>query len=57
MNLRLTAIAVLFVAGLASGADIRPTPAPPIIGATSYLLIDSKTGQELATLEPDKAGP
>ena len=45
----------LLVAGQALAADIRPTPAPPIIGATSYLLIDSKTGHELATLEPDKA--
>ena len=45
----------LLVAGQAMAADIRPTPAPPIIGATSYLLIDSKTGHELATLEPDKA--
>jgi len=45
----------LLVAGQSMAADIRPTPAPPIIGATSYLLIDSKTGHELATLEPDKA--
>jgi D-alanyl-D-alanine carboxypeptidase (penicillin-binding protein 5/6) len=30
-----------------------PTPAPPIIGAKSYLVIDGKTGQELASLDPD----
>ena len=45
----------LLAYGQAPATDIRPTPAPPIIGATSYLLIDSKTGHELATLEPDKA--
>lgn len=45
----------MLAAGQAMAADVRPTPAPPIIGATSYLLIDSKTGHELATLEPDKA--
>ncbi|MBT8098323.1 MAG: D-alanyl-D-alanine carboxypeptidase [Gammaproteobacteria bacterium] len=31
-----------------------PVPAPPIIGAKSYLLIDSQTGKELASLEPDQ---
>ena len=30
-----------------------PTPAPPIIGAKSYLVIDGKTGHELASLDPD----
>ena len=30
-----------------------PAPAPPIIGAKSYLIIDGKTGQELASLDPD----
>ena len=30
-----------------------PAPAPPIIGAKSYLLIDAKTGTELASLDPD----
>ena len=47
--------AALLVVGQVLAADIRPTPAPPIIGATSYLLIDSKTGYELAALEPDKS--
>ena len=32
-----------------------PAPAPPIIGAKSYLIVDSKTGQELASLDPDKS--
>lgn len=30
-----------------------PAPAPPIIGAKSYLLIDNNTGNELASLKPD----
>ena len=30
-----------------------PAPAPPIIGAQSYLVIDATTGHELASLEPD----
>ncbi len=38
-----------------SGAvEMRPIPAPPIIGAKSYLLVDGNSGQELASLEPDK---
>lgn len=36
-------------------AATLPTPAAPIIGAKSYLLIDARTGQELASLEPDTA--
>ena len=58
MKARLIALLIpvaLLFAGQAAAADIRPTPAPPIIGATSYLVIDSKTGHELATLEPDKS--
>jgi D-alanyl-D-alanine carboxypeptidase (penicillin-binding protein 5/6) len=30
-----------------------PTPAAPVIGAKSYLVIDSKTGFEIAALDPD----
>ena len=33
--------------------ELRPVPAPPIIGAKSYLMIDGKTGHELASLEPN----
>ncbi len=32
-----------------------PAPAPPIIGAKSYLVIDSRTGTELASLNPDSS--
>jgi len=34
-------------------ARTMPTPAPPIIGAKSYLLIDANSGHELASLKPD----
>lgn len=34
-------------------AQTMPTPAAPVIGAKSYLMIDSKTGHELASLKPD----
>jgi D-alanyl-D-alanine carboxypeptidase (penicillin-binding protein 5/6) len=33
---------------------VRPLPAAPIIGATSYYVIDSRTAHEIAVLEPDK---
>ena len=35
--------------------EIRPVPAPPIIGAKSYLVIDGNSGRELASLDPDKS--
>ncbi|MDH3534045.1 MAG: D-alanyl-D-alanine carboxypeptidase [Gammaproteobacteria bacterium] len=50
----LIVLIALFAATLAAVAQVRPTPAPPVVGATSYLIIDSTTGHELATLEPDK---
>lgn len=34
-------------------AASMPTPAAPVIGAKSYLVIDSKTGHEIAALDPD----
>ena len=37
-----------------ASAQIRPTPAPPIIGAKSYLMIDSETGHVLATHQADE---
>ena len=55
MKVRLFALISLFVAANVFAADIRPLPSPPIIGATSYLVIDSKTGHEIAALEPDNA--
>lgn len=55
---RLTfALAPIFLLFLATPlfAQIMPAPAPPIIGAKSYLVIDSRTGTELASLNPDEA--
>ena len=47
-------IAFVFVfATSAYAQNVLPTPAPPIIGAKSYLVIDATTGHELAALEPD----
>lgn len=42
----------LFLAAVAD-AQPRPVPAPPVIGAKSYLVIDAKTGSTLAELDPD----
>ncbi|HEX5787710.1 MAG TPA: D-alanyl-D-alanine carboxypeptidase family protein [Woeseiaceae bacterium] len=47
-------IPLLFLATCAAArAQSLPTPAPPIIGSKSYLMIDARTGQELAAHEPD----
>ncbi len=35
-------------------AQKMPVPAAPVIGAKSYLLIDSNSGHELASLKPDE---
>ena len=35
------------------GQDL-PVPAPPVIGAKSYLVIDAHTGREIATLKADE---
>jgi len=49
-----SAFAILFLLLFsASFAAPMPTPAAPIIGAKSYLVIDSKTGHEIAALDPD----
>jgi D-alanyl-D-alanine carboxypeptidase len=64
MSLRLSStLAILFLFTFsASYAATMPTPAAPIIGAKSYLVIDSKTGHEIAALvqcleaRPDHAG-
>ena len=54
---RLVPFICLLLAGSAAFAQTQPVPAPPIIGATSYLMIDSKSGQELAALKPDTPVP
>jgi D-alanyl-D-alanine carboxypeptidase (penicillin-binding protein 5/6) len=57
MSLRLSStLAILFLFTFsASYAATMPTPAAPIIGAKSYLVIDSKTGHEIAALDADAA--
>ena len=45
---------LVFVCRAAVAVEPRPVPAPPIIGAKSYLVIDSRTGSELASLSPDE---
>ena len=45
----------LLMAPIFADAAVRtPIPAPPIVGAKSFLLIDGSTGTELASLDPDK---
>ena len=39
----------------AGAAEPLPLPAPPVVGAKSYLVIDGRTGHELASFEPDLA--
>jgi D-alanyl-D-alanine carboxypeptidase (penicillin-binding protein 5/6) len=46
-------ILILLAATRISAAATAPVPAPPIIGAKSYLLMDGSTGTELASLQPD----
>jgi D-alanyl-D-alanine carboxypeptidase (penicillin-binding protein 5/6) len=55
MKVRVVALLALFFAVASSAADVRPLPAPPVIGATSFLIIDARTGYEMASLEADKA--
>ena len=52
----LTSFVIFLAPVLELGAvELRPVPAPPIIGAKSFLMVDGNTGRELASLEPDKA--
>lgn len=49
-------LALVFVSATSAYAQsAMPAPAPPIIGAKSYLVVDAQTGRELASLDPDKA--
>ncbi len=52
----LISLVILLIPVLKLGAvEMRPVPAPPIIGAKSFLVVDGDSGHELASLEPDKA--
>ena len=46
-------LATLLLTVSVCAAQVMPAPAPPIIGAKSYLVIDSQTGHDLASLNPD----
>ena len=47
-------LAVLFlIFSSIAYADSMPTPAAPIVGAKGYLIIDGKTGHEIAALDAD----
>ncbi|NNF41421.1 MAG: D-alanyl-D-alanine carboxypeptidase [Woeseiaceae bacterium] len=52
---RLTPVFALLLLLLTATAHavVLPSPAPPVIGAKSYLVIDARTGKELASLNPD----
>ena len=47
-------IALIFLAVSANAAEFRPIPAPPVIGAKSYLMVDSTTGHVLASHQADE---
>ena len=50
------ALTILFFLCFSSAyAAIMPTPAAPIIGAKGFLVIDSKTGHEIAALNADES--
>jgi len=56
MSIRLScalSVLTLCFATSAFAQSAMPAPAPPIIGAKSYLVIDAQTGKELASLDPD----
>jgi len=50
----LISLTLLMASAAASAAVNMPVPAPPIVGAKSFLLLDGNTGAELASLEADK---
>jgi D-alanyl-D-alanine carboxypeptidase (penicillin-binding protein 5/6) len=52
-RIKLISLVLLFCVASAYAQNM-PVPQPPIIGAKSYLLIDGKTGAELASLKPDE---
>jgi D-alanyl-D-alanine carboxypeptidase (penicillin-binding protein 5/6) len=54
---RLVLVFSLALMAAAASAQTRPVPAPPVIGATSYLMVDAKSGHDLASLKPDAPVP
>ena len=53
----LVVVLVLVCLTDAYAQSAMPAPAPPIIGSKSYLVIDARTGHELAALDPDTPLP
>ena len=53
-SLKTLLLLLLLAAHTPLHAQIGPIPAAPIIGAKSYLLVDGRTGHELASLNPDE---
>jgi D-alanyl-D-alanine carboxypeptidase (penicillin-binding protein 5/6) len=54
---RFVPVLCLLLASATAFAQTQPVPAPPVIGATSYLMIDAKSGHDLASLKPDTPVP
>ncbi|MDH4071679.1 MAG: D-alanyl-D-alanine carboxypeptidase [Gammaproteobacteria bacterium] len=55
MKRRISLISLVFLlCATTVQAQQNPVPQPPIIGAKSYVLLDSSTGAELAALKPDE---
>ncbi|MCH8335846.1 MAG: D-alanyl-D-alanine carboxypeptidase [Proteobacteria bacterium] len=54
MRSLLISLVLLMASAVANAAIKMPVPAPPIVGARSFMLIDGSTGVELASLKPDK---
>ncbi len=54
---RFVPVLCLFLASATAFGQAQPVPAPPVIGATSYLMIDAKSGRDLASLKPDTPVP
>ena len=58
MTLRTRPIAIplifLLLSAVANGAIKMPIPAPPIVGAKSFFLMDGSSGAELASLDADQ---
>ena len=60
MSIRQFCLVVVLVFACLTDAyaqSAMPAPAPPIIGSKSYLVIDARTGHELAALDPDTPLP
>ncbi|MEO1319738.1 MAG: DUF3141 domain-containing protein, partial [Pseudomonadota bacterium] len=53
----ITLLAGLSLAAASTWANRMPTPAPPALNASSYLVIDADSGAAVAAMNPDLTGP